>query len=135
MPVIFYSDDCIAHDMGQGHPEQPARIEVIRQYLENSPLASDLSWCEPALASRDDLYLAHSKDYVDYIFENAPVEGMYYLDPDTSMNSGSLNATLRASGAALAAISHVAAKPEPVVCLTRPPGHHAEADRAIQSSL
>ncbi|MBT8449245.1 MAG: histone deacetylase family protein [Gammaproteobacteria bacterium] len=128
---IFYADACLDHDMGPGHVELPQRVEVIRKYLQSSALSQDITWLTPELASQQQLYLAHTRDYIDAIFANAPSEGMLYLDPDTSMSPGSLMAAQSASGAAIASIDLVTVEPGPTFCLTRPPGHHAEAHQAM----
>lgn len=130
--TVYSSDACLGHDMGPGHVEVPQRIEAIKAHLLQSELADNIRWLRPESASIEQLYLAHTTEYVDSIFDNAPTEGQVYLDPDTSMSPGSLDAALIASGAALSAVDLLAAdETSPVFCLTRPPGHHAEADRAM----
>ncbi|MDH5231089.1 MAG: histone deacetylase family protein, partial [Gammaproteobacteria bacterium] len=75
---------------------------------------------------------AHDKNYVDKIFAAAPSHGQTILDADTSMNPWSLDAARRAVGAGIKAIDLlVTGQASHVFCNTRPPGHHAEHDRAM----
>ena len=130
--TVYYSDSCLGHDMGPGHPECPERIAVIKQHLEQSNLSEAIRWLSAEPVSKEHLYLAHASEYVDQIFASAPTEEHLYLDPDTSMSPGSLEATLRATGAAINAVDmFTEGQSMPAFCLTRPPGHHAEAHRAM----
>ncbi len=83
-------------------------------------------------AAREQLYLAHDKDYVDAVFRQTPAQGRLRLDPDTSMNPHSLNAALRAAGAVIFAVDRVMSGGNSAAfCAVRPPGHHAERGRAM----
>jgi acetoin utilization deacetylase AcuC-like enzyme len=68
----------------------------------------------------------HPIEYVRAIREAAPAEGTVHLDPDTAMNPYSLNAALRAAGAAVLATDLVmSGEVDNAFCGVRPPGHHA----------
>lgn len=117
---------CHQHDMLRDHPESPQRLETIHNHLVSSGLMSLLSKYQAPRVTRDTLKLVHSKTYVDWIFKQAPTSGMRYLDPDTAMNSSSLDAALHAVGAAVMAVDLVmAGKAKNAFCSIRPPGHHA----------
>jgi acetoin utilization deacetylase AcuC-like enzyme len=76
--------------------------------------------------------LAHHPDYVASIFDVAPTEGLVWLDGDTAMGPHSLKAALRAAGAAVLAVDLVmTGQADRAFCAVRPPGHHAERDRAM----
>jgi acetoin utilization deacetylase AcuC-like enzyme len=84
------------------------------------------------LATKEQLLLAHETDYVEMIFSAAPKEGQMILDADTSMNPHSLDATRLAAGAMCLGIDRImSGEISRAFCLTRPPGHHAESDRAM----
>src|SRR3954463_10388263 len=74
----------------------------------------------------------HTPDYVASQKEQAPSSGRVSLDPDTSMSPGSLQAAYLAAGATLAAVDAImAGEVDHAFCAVRPPGHHAEAGRAM----
>ncbi|WP_455366327.1 histone deacetylase family protein [Kaarinaea lacus] len=131
--AIISHPDCQLHDMGQGHPECPQRLSAIQDQLIASGLDMLLQHVEAPLAERKDLLLVHDADYVDSIFHAAPQPGSRaWIDPDTTMNEHTLNAALRAAGAAVMAVDMVmSAKVSNVFCNVRPPGHHAERNRAM----
>jgi acetoin utilization deacetylase AcuC-like enzyme len=123
---------CTKHTMGEFHPESPARLLTIDKQILDSDLKHKIQFIEALAIDRKYLELAHDKNYIDFIFANAPATGTFYLDPDTLMNPFTLNATLHASGAATQAVDLVMNnEKQRVFCATRPPGHHAERDKAM----
>ena len=118
--------DCLKHDMGAHHPEQPARLSAIEDQLIASGVAPYLSRFEAPFATDEQLARVHPLEYVRAIREVAPSEGTIHLDPDTAMNRYSLSAALRAAGAAVLATDLVLKNQfSSVFCSVRPPGHHA----------
>jgi len=112
--------------MGAHHPEQPARLSAIEDQLIASGLGQLLARYEAPLATDEQLARVHLLDYVQAIREVAPRAGTVHLDPDTAMNPYSLQAALRAAGAAVLATDLVLArKHNAAFCAVRPPGHHA----------
>lgn len=119
-----------AHPERGEHPERPARLKAVMDALADADLARDLR--EAPEADRGALERVHNPRHIDSLFAAAPRTGLIQLDPDTAMSPGSLEAALRAAGAALEAVRGVAAgKFDRAFCAVRPPGHHAEADRAM----
>jgi acetoin utilization deacetylase AcuC-like enzyme len=118
--------DCVAHEMGSGHPESPQRLRAILAALQSSGLGAKLSLLEAPEATREQLERVHSREHIENVFETAPGSGYAYLDPDTSMNASSLSASLRAAGALVRATDLVIeGKVGNAFCAVRPPGHHA----------
>jgi len=118
--------DCLKHDMGAGHPEQPARLTAIEDQLIASGIDAYLVRHEAPLATDEQLARVHPIEYVRAIREVAPESGRVHLDPDTAMNQYSLSASLRAAGAAVMAVDLVCSnKIQNAFCSVRPPGHHA----------
>ena len=118
--------DCLRHEMGAHHPEQPARLSAIEDQLIASGLDSLLAKFEAPLATDEQLGRVHPLDYVRAIRDAAPSAGTVHLDPDTAMNPWSLQAALRAAGAAVLATDLVMqGKARSAFCAVRPPGHHA----------
>ena len=123
---------CLLHDMGQDHPESPARIKAIEDQLIAQRLADFLRKVDAPAATRKQLVRAHDPDYVDTIFQHAPKAGTVQLDPDTLMSPHSLDAALHAAGAVIAATDMVlSGEISNAFCAVRPPGHHAERHRAM----
>ncbi len=124
--------DCLKHEMGEEHPECPARLSAIEDQLIASGLMPYLQRHDAPLATIEQLARVHSRDYIDAIRAAAPKHGLVYLDPDTAMNPHTWNAALRAAGAAVLAVELVLeGKVENAFCAVRPPGHHAESARAM----
>jgi acetoin utilization deacetylase AcuC-like enzyme len=124
--------DCLRHEMGQGHPECPARLSAINEQMRASGILDELRCLEAPLADEDDLKRVHRSNYVDLIFENAPTDGYVQLDPDTAMNPYSLSAARRAAGAGIMAVDEVmAGRSENAFCAVRPCGHHATQGRSM----
>jgi acetoin utilization deacetylase AcuC-like enzyme len=124
--------DCRRHEMGDGHPECPERLDAISDYLLSTRLMSFLAPYDAPLATPEQLGRAHSALYVNEIFAAAPATGYLHLDPDTAMNPYTLTAALRAAGAAvLGAELVVRGEMKRAFCAVRPPGHHALRDQAM----
>jgi acetoin utilization deacetylase AcuC-like enzyme len=134
MSTAFISHpDCEKHWMGSGHPERAERLGAISDRLIASGLSLMLHHYEAPLATREQLCRVHDEKYVDSIFSQSPPPGeLRWLDPDTAMNEHSLNAALRAAGAVVLAVDLVVGcREQNAFCSVRPPGHHAEHNRAM----
>lgn len=124
--------DCTLHEMGQHHPEKPARLSAINDRLIASGLDMALHHHNAPLAGREQLLGAHDAAYIDQIYAADPEEGLTWLDGDTAMNRFSLQAALRAVGAVVMGVDLVMEnKATQVFCGVRPPGHHAEHNKAM----
>jgi len=126
---------CREHDPGHGHPESPQRLETILRALE-APSFQPLIRLEAPRVEQGLLLKAHGRALVETILgplaEQATREGRAFIDPDTSMSPGSAEAALRAAGAVCLATEEVASgNISNAFCAVRPPGHHAERDRAM----
>jgi acetoin utilization deacetylase AcuC-like enzyme len=118
--------DCLRHDMGAYHPERPARLTAIEDQLIASGIGQHLTRYEAPLATDEQLTRVHPADYVRAIRDAAPQSGTVHLDPDTAMNPWTLQAALRAAGAAVLATDLVLKNDvKTAFCSVRPPGHHA----------
>ncbi len=118
--------ECLKHDMGAHHPERPERLSAIEDQLIASGVGQHLQRFEAPLATDAQLARVHPIEYVRAIREAAPESGTVHLDPDTAMNPYSLNAALRAAGAAVLGVDLVLSKKfSSSFCCVRPPGHHA----------
>ena len=127
--VYFSHPDCLLHDMGEWHPESPARLQAIEDQLIASGLSALIARRDAPLAAIDDIRRVHSEAMVERIRSHLPAlddTGYFALDADTLINAHSWQAALRAAGAAVAATDAViAGEFSTAFCAVRPPGHHA----------
>ena len=121
----------VDHDNGMGHPESQERILAIVDMLKFTKLFDEVVRIEPRDATREEITLVHTPEHYDNI---ASTKGRpkVFLDADTSTCPVSFDAALRAAGGMISAIDSVLSKEvDRAFPLVRPPGHHAEADRAM----
>lgn len=124
--------DCRRHEMGSWHPECPERLDAIADHLLATGVMPLLLEKEAPLARLDDVYAVHDRKYVEHLMAQVPEYGYQPIDPDTLMNPYTMQAALRAAGAAVAAVESVlAGEAGTAFCAVRPPGHHAEPARAM----
>lgn len=124
--------DCMRHEMGPHHPECPDRLAAIADHLLVKGLLDYMHPFDAPLATEEQLARAHSALYVREIISASPAEGYHLVDPDTSMNPHTVQAALRAAGAAVRATDLVLSGEVPTAfCSVRPPGHHAEHDKTM----
>jgi len=134
--AYFTHTDCRQHEMGQGHPECPERLDAIEDRLIASGLDIAVERRDAPLAKHEDLMLAHSEGYLlelKEFMEQAVATGEHRaLDPDTLVCPHTWQAALRAAGAAVAATDAVIdGTAENAFCAVRPPGHHATRSQSM----
>ncbi|WP_051710821.1 histone deacetylase family protein [Andreprevotia chitinilytica] len=118
--------------MGRGHPECPARLAAIQDRLIAAQLWDFLLHVDAQPATWEQLARVHDADYLDRLATLVPAQGYVHLDPDTAINPYSLNAAYHAAGAGVLAVDLVMqGRANNAFCAVRPPGHHAEHDRAM----
>ena len=126
---LVYSEEMLLHDTGPSHPERPARLKAIMEAFEAAGLHPPRIPITPA--TEEDLLRVHTEDHVDEIKATCALNGIY-PDPDTPMARASWRAALLAAGGVMSACRAVLdGSVDNAFCAVRPPGHHAEADRAM----
>ena len=128
---FYFSDEYLNHDTGS-HPESIQRIKTVKQLLNDK--YNNHNFIEPSKASIDLISNVHDKDYVEEILINIPKSGFYHFDPDTIASPGSLNSYLMAVGGSVDSVIHSLnhqSKNPVYFCAHRPPGHHAEKNKAM----
>jgi acetoin utilization deacetylase AcuC-like enzyme len=121
----------IEHDGGTLHPEQRARIGSVMDGIRALEFDDEVVYPPTPKAGLGDLMRVHSGTYLAEL-EAFCAKGGGDIDPDTFARLDSWNAARRAAGAGLAAITALEDAGEGVAFVSaRPPGHHAERDRAM----
>jgi acetoin utilization deacetylase AcuC-like enzyme len=128
---LITSDTYQNHNTGDGHPEKIDRVTVIIdnfKKLDNK----NLVWKKPSGFDRSLLEITHNSDYVNFVEKSFPEKGLSFLDGDTIISPGSKEATSDAVGSIITAIDGVQNNEfKNAFCAVRPPGHHAEKDKAM----
>ena len=128
--TLFTHTDMLAHRPGQGHPESPERLRAVLEALADAGLDRDRRQATEAAVS--DLERLHPAAYVARLLDASPEEGLNQLDADTILSPGSIRAARLAAGAVVDAVRAVArGEAARAFAAVRPPGHHAEPDRAM----
>ena len=119
------------HDTGNGHPENKYRIKSILERLEKKDFSS-LEWSEPNSFDEGYLKKTHNSFYIDQVKKAFPKKGQFFLDGDTIISPGSKEASYDAVPSIISAVDSVKNKKlKNAFCAVRPPGHHAEYDKAM----
>ncbi|HJN43685.1 MAG: histone deacetylase [Vicinamibacterales bacterium] len=126
--LLVGSDHFIDHQTPDGHPEQPARARVMAEVSRRWSDAGG-ALTAPRPATLDELVRVHTPEYVDQIADTAGQR--FRLDADTYTSADSYDVALHAAGAAITAVEHTLTEAMPAIAFVRPPGHHAEPDRAM----
>jgi len=128
---LYTHSACLDHEPGRNHPESPARLHAVLAAL-GDPEFSRLERREAPEAGLDDLARVHSRQHIRRILSAVPKSGHVGIDADTVLSPASGAAALRAAGAVVAAVDAVVAREaDNAFCAVRPPGHHAEPERAM----
>ncbi|MEA2625271.1 MAG: hypothetical protein QOD06_1316 [Candidatus Binatota bacterium] len=127
---VVFDEACLGHDTGSQHPERPDRLRAIRRLLDEIP-AGRLREVPGRAATPEELSLVHEPEHVERVAATAGLD-RFKFDADTATSRGSFAAAERAAGGALAlADAIVAGEVDNGFAFVRPPGHHAERDRAM----
>jgi len=120
------------HLAGYTHVESPQRIEAILKRIRKSPVVPSLSFIEAEPAKIEWLERVHDRDYVKAML-SLEIEEAVILDwGDTVATKATPAAALHAAGAGVQAARLVLdGKISSAFCCVRPPGHHAERNRAM----
>jgi acetoin utilization deacetylase AcuC-like enzyme len=116
------------HVTPPGHPERAERAHVFDAVAIQWSESGGRS-IEPRAATRAELARVRDESYIDEIGATAGRAVM--LDADTFTSPDSYEVALRAAGATVQAAEHALDRHESAFALVRPPGHHAERDRAM----
>ena len=128
---LVTSDTYKNHITGSGHPEKIDRVTAIIDNFKKVD-NKNLIWKKSIKFDEYFLNKTHSKDYINHVKHSFPKKGLVFLDGDTIVSPGSKDATEDAAGSIITAIDGVQKKEfKNAFCAVRPPGHHAEKDKAM----
>ena len=128
---LITSDTYQNHNTGDGHPEKIDRVTVV---IDNFKKLNNknLIWKKPVKFNKSLLEITHNSDYIKFVENSFPKQGLSFLDGDTIISPGSKDATVDAVGSIIAAIDGVQKNEfNNAFCAVRPPGHHAEKNKAM----
>ncbi len=129
--AVFSAADLDEPVAPRGHPERRARLDASLSGIEAAGLVEASRSVEPRLATTDELARVHAPVLVAEI-ERLCADGGGTIDADTYTTTGSWTTARRAVGAVLDAVDALEADECDVAfAASRPPGHHAESDRAM----
>ena len=97
---------CTEHDMGIGHPEQPARLTSVLDALSGDGFR-DLVRIEAPRASIEQIARSHPKSHIEGILNAVPEHGVRQVDPDTALSQQDLVKRRCAGGAGIEAVDRV----------------------------
>lgn len=130
--AFFYHPDFQKHQTGWAHPEKRQRLTAIVEGLKLAKLWDLLKHPDAGQATLEQLTTVHDRHYVESIEQSCRAGKLFAPDGDTIGSPGTYSAALRAAGAVLSAADAVMAEQASnAFCAVRPPGHHAERDRAM----
>jgi acetoin utilization deacetylase AcuC-like enzyme len=127
--ILIHTDRFVEHQTPPGHPERPERAEVMDAVADHWR-SRGTEIVAPREATHEQLARVHDEDYIRRIA--ATVDRATALDPDTYTSPASYEIARLAAGAAVDAVERVmGGSHKTAVAMVRPPGHHAERDRAM----
>ncbi len=127
----YVSDPFYLRHETEPHPENPGRLTAIQNRLESSEFYNNLIAIQPRKATPEEIALVHDAGYAASVEQSCANE-IRHLDADTVISADSYDAALLSAGAGINAIDQIIdGSIHNAFCAVRPPGHHAERDRAM----
>ncbi len=126
--AYFTSSLFFEHKTGE-HPENGRRLEAINREVKK--IIPTAEWIEPRDAVLDEIARNHSREYIKFVKQQCE-SGAGAMDMDTPVSSRSFDAAVKAAGSGCEAVENISAgKIKRAFCAVRPPGHHAERNKAM----
>lgn len=128
---FVYDSAFLQHDTGAAHPERADRLKYLMEYLESRDLRPELNDITPTPAPIAAIRRVHPQSHIEHV-QSACKKGQFFLDSDTVVSEKSFDIALLAAGGLMNACDSVMRdENQHAFCAVRPPGHHAEPERAM----
>ncbi|UCE10390.1 MAG: histone deacetylase [Candidatus Thorarchaeota archaeon] len=130
---VVYHDVFVKHQLSPGHPESPERLKSALMFLERGRLLedSDTNLFTPSRKSIDHIMSVHSMEYLDVLRRTSESGGGFFT-LDTSANEYTYEAAIMAANGSVETVERIQKGIiQNAYVLCRPPGHHAESNRAF----
>lgn len=132
LTTLISHPSCHEHQMPEGHPECPGRLDAIANQLLASGVDSLLQQREAPAASDEQLQRVHTAEHLQRLTRAVPQSGVHFFSEDIYLSPKTLTAARHAAGAGILGVDMVMkGETDTVFCNVRPPGHHAERARAM----
>ena len=129
--ALYYSNIFLEHIVPNGHPENNNRIKFIIKNIKESNF-NNLKFKNAKPANHNILKLGHTERYINWLSQLKPAKEIIKIDQDTFMSPKTLESAKIGVGCLVDAIDNVLEKKYTnAFCLLRPPGHHAEREKAM----
>ena len=131
--TFVYFDDCFkGHVQSLDYPECSDRVQNIIELI-NKEEFKNIIIKQPNKIDQSLISAAHEEKFVRETLARFPSDDqIVFLDQETPVSKGSLDATLRAAGAGIDAVDAIMSNNiHNAFCIVRPPGHHACYDRSM----
>lgn len=130
--TLISHPSCHEHQMPDGHPECPGRIDAIANQLLASGIDALLYQREAPAVTDEQLLRVHTAEHIQQVARAIPTSGVHYFAEDVYVSPHTLMAARHAAGAGILGVDMIMrGETDAVFCNVRPPGHHAEHDRAM----
>ncbi len=129
--AIIYDEAFLKHNPGGFHPEAPQRVQAIWERLQKEDIKPFLEFFSPEVAKKEEILWNHTEELYEKVKQSQD-KSYTQFDPDTIANEHTFEAALKAVGAQKKGLKLLFEEDfDGVFALVRPPGHHAEKDRAM----
>jgi acetoin utilization deacetylase AcuC-like enzyme len=130
--ALIRHPDFVLHDVGAEHPERPDRIVNLINKIDQSPLAESLRSIQAEVIPLAIAQLNHPQKHIDWVESLRSLTTPTLVSADTVACAATPRIARLAAGAVTQAIDAVMQdRADNAFCAVRPPGHHAEYDRAM----
>ena len=132
--IVYTHSSCLLKNNGTNHPERKERLEIVLKSIKEIK-EINITIKDSLIANINDISLVHPKEYISNIFSLIPNKGLIGVEKepyaDTFLCQYSKDAILSSCGAGIAAANSIINENKKrIFCAVRPPGHHAETNRA-----